>query len=499
MESKKIATLTVFFGMFIAAMESLIGATILPSILSSLGGLDLYPWVGSGFLLVLVLATPIFGQLSDNWGFFKSYLLATSLFILGSMGCGLSLSMPMLVISRGIQGAGTAGLITLCLIYAGLAYPLKIRHKVQAVISLMWALASLIGPALASFIVMYASWRWVFLINIPLSLLILLGASIYLRHLPQNNEGKTFDYQGAFLFLLGIASFLLILISVEKGQWGPPQVGLMVISCLSLGLMIYMDQGKEDSFIPLKLVLASPHETASMGIGLLGGGFLFSTASLLPLFIQGAQGLPVQEVGKVVASMALGTCAGSVATAFLLGRAGFRITSISGSMLVFIGVFLLTRLDLQSPLTQAMAANFLLGTGIGISANNAIVATQTFAPFPSIGMFTSLFSFSRSMGGMLFLSFLGALQLYSFRENISRQAGLLYPEEALELYNNPEIVFNNLDRPPLSTTVLEVLSESFEYSLLTAFKAMLPFVLLHLFCSCLMPNKTPKEISELKK
>lgn len=485
-------------GMFIAAMESLIGSTTLPTIVLSLGAIELFPWVISGFLLALVVATPLFGKLADHWGFFKVYMAAISLFFIGSLFCGLALSMPQLILARTIQGIGTAGLITLCILYVGIAYPPDSRHKMQAMISSVWAIASLYGPAIGAFIVNYFSWRFAFLINIPFCFFLFAGACFFLKNLPKTKADAPFDTLGAIFFTFSALLFLYSLVQVGKLQSDFFNTALFAFSCLFIIYLLRRSSHKKEAFPSLEPLKAHPELKTSIALGFLGGAFLFSSANFLPIFIQGVQGDSMAAIGKVVTGMALGTCSGSYITALILNQVGFRITSLLGSVFISSGLISLSLLTEDSSLFIVTLGNFIMGTGIGISANVAIVATQKYSDVNRLGAVTSMFSFFRSLGGMLAVSLLGAIQLASFRHTLGEKITNLFQQDALQVMQHPEYILEPLRRPELSHSAMQTLAGSLEYSIHLAFLFLLPFMLLHFWLSLRLPNVLPQEISIAK-
>lgn len=494
MQNKIAATITVLLGLFMAAMESLIGSTILPSILSSLGGFDLYPWMVSAFLLSLVITTPLFGKMVDHMGFYKVYIIAIGFFMVGSLFCGLSSTMPEMIVARVIQGVGTGGLINLCMIYVGIAFPLTMRHKLGALVSSVWAVASLLGPTLSALITAYTSWRFAFLINVPLTVLMLIGTMRWLKDLPKPKNNNPFDYKGASLFTLTALFTLSWLMSLGKTEFHFYHL-ILIASSIFFAIWLVLHSGKlKNSFISLKTLKEHPVVALSVSIGFCCGVFLFSTSNLLPLFVQGSQGNTVKQVGFVVVSMALGTCLGSGLTAMILGRLGFRNSLTISSFFIFLGLTLLVLLNQNSSLTSVLVANFLMGTGVGMSSNGSIVAAQIFSPHSKLGMHTSLFGFFRSVGGMIAIALLGALQLYFFRENISSEMGGVWDSEVTSAFQHPEVMLDHVEREKLSAVVLDKLELSLAHSIRIAFIALLPAALFHLWVVRRMPNMRPHEI-----
>lgn len=491
---KIFATATVLLGLFIAAMESLIGSTILPSILASLGGFDLYPWMVSAFLLALVVTTPLFGKMADHYGFYRVYLIAIGFFLTGSLFCGLSQTMSQLIVSRTVQGIGTAGLINLCMLYVGIAFPLNQRHKLGALVSSIWALASLLGPAIGAVIAAYSSWRFAFLINVPLCLIILTGSRLYFRHLPKPPHQGPFDTLGACYFTIATLLLLLVIVSLGKGIFGLQQAGLAIAALAFFVILYFNSKGKKSPFLTLEPLKHYPHLAVAMAVGALCGAFLFSTSNFLPLFVQGALGLGVKEVGYVITSMALGTCMGSFLTAMLLGRLGFKYTLMISFVFLLCGVFLITSLFAFSTLSQILIANFCLGTGIGMSSNCSIVATQNYSPRSQLGVNTGLFGFFRSVGGMLTISMLGSIQIATYQHEMALKAKEASITGIHEAIGHPEWILNAANRLELSSSLLKLLEESLATSIHYAFLGLFPLLLVHLFLTLKMPKTKPHEI-----
>ncbi len=492
---KILATMTILLGLFIAAMESLIGSTILPSILASLGGFDLYPWMVSAFLLALVVSTPLFGKLADHWGFYKVYVGAISIFMVGSLLCGISQSMPQLIVSRTIQGVGTAGLINLCMLYVGIAFPLTKRHKLGALVSSIWALASLLGPAIGAVIAAYSSWRFAFLVNVPLCILILLGTQLFLKRLPHPPPQGPFDIKGASYFTVATIALLLAIVEWKNPNFKTEALILSLVAFGVYGLLINHLRKVERGFISLKPLVKHPTVALSMGIGAICGAMLFSSSNFLPLLVQGALGEPIKQVGYVITSMALGTCMGSVLTALLLGRLGFKSTLIVSFGFLSLGIFQYLQINQESTMAQILLANFCTGTGIGMSSNCSIVATQNFSPKSQLGTNTALFSFFRSIGGMLAIALLGTIQINAFSTEISKTFHSKERQELEFAINHPEAILDNENREKLSESMLHSLEVSLANSIHWAFLAYIPVGLIHLALSLKMPKLRPHEIS----
>ena len=161
----------VLAGVFLAAMESTVVATAMPTVIASLGGIRIYSWVFSAFLLASTVTMPIWGRLADLLGCRRTYLAGFAIFLVGSALSGLAQSMGQLIAFRALQGLGAGSLITLGMTIIGDLYDLERRAKMQGYFSGVWGVASLVGPLLGGFLADTVSWRWVFYINVPFGLL----------------------------------------------------------------------------------------------------------------------------------------------------------------------------------------------------------------------------------------------------------------------------------------------------------------------------------------
>src|SRR6185503_19132206 len=174
------AVLGVMLSIFLAAMESTVVSTAMPRVVASLGGLHMYSWVFSGFLLTSTVTMPLWGRLSDLYGRRATYLTGLVIFLVGSALSGVSRTMTELIAFRMLQGLGAGSLITIGMTIIGDLFRLERRAKMQGYISGVWGVASLIGPLLGGVLTDYVSWRWVFYLNVPFGVvaMLLLGSAL---------------------------------------------------------------------------------------------------------------------------------------------------------------------------------------------------------------------------------------------------------------------------------------------------------------------------------
>jgi multidrug resistance protein len=181
---------------FLAAMESTVVATAMPTVIATLGGIRIYSWVFSGFLLASTVTMPLWGRLADQLGRRRVYLAGLSLFLIGSALSGLSRSMGQLIVFRAIQGLGAGSLITVGMTIIADLYGLERRAKMQGYFSGVWGVASLVGPLVGGLLTDAVSWRAVFYINLPFGLLAMAAIRLGLAGERTAPRAAAFDYAG---------------------------------------------------------------------------------------------------------------------------------------------------------------------------------------------------------------------------------------------------------------------------------------------------------------
>jgi len=219
-------TLIVFFGlmlgMLLAALDQTIVSTALPRITQDLGGFEHYSWVFSAYMLGATVTVPLYGKLSDIYGRRPLFLIGIALFSTGSIVCGLSVSMGMLIAGRAIQGLGAGGLIPLAVAAIGDIIPPRSRGKWQGVTGVVFAASSVLGPAVGGWLTDNASWRWCFFVNLPLAAVALVVVWFGFVRRPAL-EKHTIDYVGALLLTTGaIAGLLAAVWGGTQYPWSSP-------------------------------------------------------------------------------------------------------------------------------------------------------------------------------------------------------------------------------------------------------------------------------------
>jgi EmrB/QacA subfamily drug resistance transporter len=402
-------TVALLIATFLSAIEVTIVSTAMPVISSQLGGMHLISWVYATYLLSSAVMTPIFGKLADLFGRKKMFIISVSIFLLGSMLCGISQSMEQLIFFRLIQGLGAGGLIPLSQTIIGDIFQFERRAKVQGLISSIWGISGLLGPILGGVLTEYLSWHWIFFINIPFGLLSMVMIGKYLHQELEYRQRKI-DYAGAVTFMAGMGTLLFTLLSGGQTlSWRSLSVViLLIISIVLLTIFILIQLKHPEPLVPLKLFRKKEVAISNLS-SFLGSGILIGLNAYLPLWIQGVLLLKATSSGLTLIPMSLGWPLGAFITGQLITRLGSRKIAIIGVILIAGGTLLLTTIKLSTPYWMLVGMMFLIGMGFGCSFTVYTLVVQSAVDTSLRGAATSSNTFLRVMGQSVGIALLGSV------------------------------------------------------------------------------------------
>jgi EmrB/QacA subfamily drug resistance transporter len=395
---------------FLAAMESTVVATAMPTVVASLGGLHIYSWVFSGFLLTSTVTMPLWGRLSDLIGRRPIYLTGLTIFLVGSALSGVAQNMGQLIAFRALQGVGAGSLLTLGMTIVGELFGLEQRAKMQSYVSGVWGVASLLGPLLGGLLTDHMSWRWVFYINLPfgaLAMFLLYGA------LPEGQRRRhALDYPGLALFSTGVSALLIGIMEAGRvGRWSGLDVVLPLgVAVVTLGAFIVVERRTREPIVPLRLFRHRMVLAASLN-GFLSGMAMFGAISFVPLYLQHVSGMSATAAGFVLTPFVLGWVAMSIISARLALRFGYRVLVVSGMACLTVAFLMLSRWAPGLTQAAAMRDALLGGIGMGLTFVPMLIAVQSAVPREDLGAATSMTQFYRTIGGAVGLSVMGAVMI----------------------------------------------------------------------------------------
>jgi MFS family permease len=364
---RRVALGAVLVGQVVAAFEGTVVTSAMPTIVRELGGLAAYGWVFSSFLIASTVAVLVCGKLADAFGRLPVFLGGMGLFLVGSCLCGSATTFGGLVAYRVVQGLGAGALTPIAMTISADLYTLAERAKVQALLTSTWGAANVVGPLIGGWIVLHMSWRWVFLVNVPVGVL---------------------------------------------------AAGLLAVS--------YRDPPRQALTGPLfDVPLREPTVRAGLVGAAFAGGIIYACTAYVPLWVAGqGRGDPL-AAGAALVPLLVGWAFGSSFGVRVLIAKGMRATVAGSFAIVLVAAVVLTMAASAGgtgPL--AMVALAVVGLGIGPAASTSLLGPQTAVSWAQRGGVTSAVYAMRMFGGSMVVALLGELGGSSREASVGRFAAV---------------------------------------------------------------------------
>jgi EmrB/QacA subfamily drug resistance transporter len=408
---------------FLSAIEGTIVSTAIPMIASDLGGVQLISWVVSIYLLTMVVATPVFGKVSDLFGRKLVFMIGTVVFLLGSILSGLSQSMEQLILFRAIQGIGAGALIPVTFTIIGDLYKFEERAKIQGLISAMWGVAGILGPISGGLLVDYVSWRWIFYFNLPFGVI---SCVLILVSLHENFERQKrhIDYWGVLTFTISMTCFLFVLLQGGIAYaWNSPMIlGLLAIS-LGAGItFFYIEWKSPEPMLPLKL-FTNRIIAVSNASGFLISGVLVAVSFYIPMWVQGVYGEGATLSGLVIVPMTITWPISAALSGQLLAKYGIRMVSVSGMLILIISSIILAIASAFTPGHTLLALLMgLFGLGFGFLFTTITFSVQSAVGWNLRGTAIASNQFLRTLGQTIGIAVFGLMLNNGITRYMSREA-----------------------------------------------------------------------------
>jgi EmrB/QacA subfamily drug resistance transporter len=399
----------VMAAMFMIAIEATIVSTAMPRIVGQLGGLQLYSWVFSAFLLTQTATTVVFGKLSDLLGRKKVMLSGIAIFLFGSLLCGFAWSMPSMILFRLVQGVGAGAIQPIGMTIVGDLYSAHERGKIQGWLSSVWAISAVVGPLVGGLIVQHFSWAWIFWMNLPIGVLAAAGfwACLHENIVRQNRK---IDHLSAGVFTIAIAAVMADLTAVSTSNWTNTAF-ISTLAIVSVALFVWQERRSPEPMISLKLWGRRPIAAAN-GASLLAGMTLIGLTTFLPVYVQGVMQKSALTAGFALSVMVLGWPMGATLAGRVLNRFGLRPILLTGGLLVPVGTLVFVALQPDYSPVFAGIGSWTVGFGMGLLSSASIVLIQEIVDWSERGSVTASFIFARSLGSTFGATIFGAVLNY---------------------------------------------------------------------------------------
>ena len=407
--------IAVMLGLFLSALDQTVVGTALPTIVTDLGGNNLYVWVVTSYLLTSTITVPIYGKLSDLYGRKLMLIIGIGLFLVGSALSGLSQNMAELIFFRGLQGLGAGALFPIALAVIGDLFTPRERGKYQGFFGAVFGLAFLVGPFLGGWITDNISWHWVFYVNLPIGAIALAVIIFNLPNHKRDGATPSIDYWGTLVFTAAVVPILIGL--TEKGlasssgtqnSWFAPQVGgLLLLGALLTVGFLFIETKVKEPIIPLDLFRNRTYAASQAAMFLMSFAF-FIAVIFMPRYYQAVRGISATASGYMLWPLLVGLMGTSIGAGLVIARTGkYKLLMVAAMLTMTAGIFFMTMLTATTGDYPLWIWLFVLGVGIGPAMSGYTLVVQNAVPVARLGVATSTLTFVRQIGGTVGLAIAG--------------------------------------------------------------------------------------------
>jgi EmrB/QacA subfamily drug resistance transporter len=453
--TKRIIVIGTLLGLLLAASNQTVISTALPRMVADLGGLNLIPWVFTGYMLTSTTVVPVTGKLSDLYGRKPFFMGGIILFMLASIAGGFCQNMEELIVVRAVQGIGGGTLLSSVFAIVGDLYAPEERGRWQGVFISMFGVASILGPTMGGAITDLLSWRGIFYMNLPFGVAALAMVGTAFPRLPREGGKVSIDFAGVALLSGTLVCLLLALAwAGDVYAWGSPEIiGLFVASGVFFVMLLLAESRAAEAIVPLHLFKNRVFAVGSL-LTFLSGITLTSVITFIPMYLQGVLGASATSSGLVLSPMMIAVAIGSNAGGVLVSRTGrYRSFILVGAAALMAGMFMLTRFEVDTTWAEAILGMALVGAGIGLAVPVINLAVQNAFSRQYLGVATSSSQFFRAIGSTLGVAVFGTLVVTGISDNIDRT---LPPDvtnaatpQLIEQLHEPDVILSTHGRASL--------------------------------------------------
>lgn len=487
LKKKILIMLAVMSALLFASLNQTIVGTALPRIISELDGIQYYSWVFTMFMLTSSVTSILVGKLSDIYGRKIFLLVGIGIFTLGSFLCGLSESMIQLILFRGIQGFGAGMIMSTSFTVVGDLFSPRERGKWQGLLTSIFGISSLLGPAIGGWIVDHTDWHWVFWVFLPISFFAFtMILFIYPNHTKKTKE--SIDYFGSLFISLTLVPLLIAFSwGGNEYDWTSPMIIFLFICTLfSFISFIFAEKRAANPVLPLDLFKNKIFSLSNI-IGFLLGMGMFGTIMYMPFFVQGVIGTSATESGLIMMPMIVCMTITSAISGQLISRTGkYKIFAIIGLFIMGLGMYLLSLMDMSTTNLKAVTNIILVGIGLGLSLPVIMISVQNAISQKLLGVATSTVQLFRQLGGTIGVAIMGTVMNTRLEQEIAKISTnnefnqLLNENHTLNQLYDPQVLINHQvvvnikkslpsNQQETVVSVIDTMRESLSHSLTLVF------------------------------
>jgi EmrB/QacA subfamily drug resistance transporter len=403
---RRLITAACLLAQFMAAVESTIVGTAMPTIVGDLGGFHLFSWVFAAYLLAQAVSTPVYGRLADLYGRKRVFFAGATLFLAGSTACGLAWGMVPLILFRTIQGLGAGAIQPIAWTIIGDIYSPADRARMQGWLSGVFGVSALTGPALGAFIVEHLHWSLVFWVNLPVGIAAVAMLGLLLEEKIEAGRRRV-DGVGAVLLMLGVGALLTAMVQAESLDTATIVV-LAACGAVALGVLVLHEARVAEPIVAFRLWRDRVIAIGNFG-SLTIGVMMMCNAGYLPAYVQGAMGRSPATAGFVLGASSVMWTFGTIFAGRVMVRSSYRSAGLVGSFILLAATAVLLGLEPERGPLWAAAGAASLGLGLGFCNTTFIVSVQTAVVWGERGAATASNLFMRTIGQALGAAVFGAV------------------------------------------------------------------------------------------
>jgi EmrB/QacA subfamily drug resistance transporter len=395
MARRKLVLAACLMATFMAAVESTIIATAIPTIVSDLGGFSLFSWVFTIYLLTQAVSIPIYGRFADIYGRRAVFFGGAGLFLVGSILCGFAWGMVPLICFRAVQGFGAGAVQPTAATILGDIYTPTERAKIQGLVSSVFGVSAVVGPSLGAFLIGHFSWQVVFWVNVPIGFAAIGMIALFLQETVQHRQHRI-DWLGSWLLLIAVGALMLALVQ-GSSLGGFVLTGMIIVGVVTLVALFLHERSTAEPMLPLELWRNRVIAVGSLGNGF-AGAIMMGVSAFLPTYVQGAMGRSPVDGGLVLGAMSVSWALFSIGGGRLMVHTSYRLVAVWGGISLVIGCLILVALTPADGPVWAAVGSLVIGIGMGFCSTVFIVSVQAAVPWRQRGAATSATMFLRFIG-----------------------------------------------------------------------------------------------------